>query len=58
MAKNVKMSSDDLANGKLFGNKLVHRRTLTSNTGDIMLDKGKKPYDDISNGEQSEINEV
>ena len=58
MAKNVKRSSDDLASGKQFETKLVHKRTLTSNKEDIMLNKGKKPTDDLANGEQSETNET
>jgi len=58
MAKNVKRSSGGPANGKQFETKLVHKRTLTSNKEDIMLNKGKKPTDDLANGEQSETNET
>jgi len=58
MAKNVKRSSDDLASGKLFGTKLVHSSTSTSNIGEEMLNKGKKPSDDLANGKQPEINEA
>ena len=58
MAKNVKRSSDDLASGKLFETKLVHSSTSTSQIGEVMLNKGKKPSDDLANGEQSEINEA
>ena len=58
MAKNVKRSSDDLASGKLFGTKLVRYCTSTSNIGEVMLNKGKKPSDDLANGEKSETNEA
>ncbi len=57
MAKNVKRSSDDLASGKQFETKLVHKRTLTSNIGDIMIDKVKGSLDDLANGEKSKSNE-
>ena len=58
MAKNVKRPSDALASGKLFETKLVHSSTSTSQIGEVMLNKGKKPSDDLANGEQSEINEA
>jgi hypothetical protein len=58
MNDSEKRSSDDLASGKQFETKLVHKRTLTSNKEDIMLNKGKKPTDDLANGEQSETNET
>ena len=58
MAKNVKRSLDDLASGKQFETKPVHKRTLTSNIGDIMIDKVKGSLDDLANGEKSETNEA
>ena len=58
MAKNVKRSSGGPANGKKFETKLVHSSTSTSNIGEEMLNKGKKPSDDLANGEQPEINEA
>ncbi len=58
MAKNEKRSSDDLASGKQFETKLVHKRTLTSNIGEVMLNKEKKQLDDLANGEKSKSNEA
>jgi len=58
MAKNEKRSSGGPANGKKFETKLVHSSTSTSNIGEEMLNKGKKPSDDLANGEQPEINEA
>jgi hypothetical protein len=58
MVKNVKRSLDDLASGKQFETKPVHKRTLTSNIGDIMIDKVKGSLDDLANGEKSETNEA
>ena len=58
MNDSEKRSSDDLASGKQFETKLVHKRTLTSNKEDIMLNKGKKPTDDLANGEKSKSNEA
>ena len=58
MAKNVKRPSGGPANGKKFETKLVHKRTLTSNIGDIMIDKVKGSLDDLANGEKSETNEA
>ena len=58
MAKNVKRSLDDLASGKQFETKPVHKRTLTSNIGDIMIDKVKGSLDDLANGEKSKSNEA
>ena len=48
-----KRSSNYLAIGKLFENKLVLKRTLTSNIGDVMLDKVKGALDDLANVKQS-----
>ena len=58
MNDSEKRSLDDLANGKKFESKLVHSSTSTSNIGEEMLNKGKKPSDDLANGEQPEINEA
>ena len=48
MAKNVKRSSGGPANGKKFETKLVHSSTSTANIGEVMLNKGKKPSDDLA----------
>ena len=56
MAKNKKRSLDDLASGKQFETKPVHERTVTSNIGDIMIDKVKVSLDYLANGEKSETN--
>ena len=58
MTETEKRSSNDLASGKLFENKLVRYCTSTSNIGEVMLNKGKKPSDDLANGEQPETNEA
>jgi hypothetical protein len=58
MAKNVKRSLDDLASGKQFETKPVHKRTLTSKKGEKMANKEKKSLDDLNNGEKSKTNEA
>ena len=51
-------TSDDLANGKQFENKLVHYCTSTANLGENMANDKKRSLDDLAEGEQSETNEA
>lgn len=58
MTETEKRSSNDLASGKLFENKLVRYCTSTSNIGEVMLNKEKGSLDDLANGEKSKSNEA
>jgi len=49
-------TSDYLASGKLFENKLVRYCTSTSNIGEIMTNEEKRSLEDLANGEKSENN--
>ena len=49
-------TSDYLASGKLFENKLVRYCTSTSNIGEIMINEEKRSLEDLANGEKSENN--
>tara|TARA_X000001036_G_scaffold239184_1_gene223067 strand:+ start:3361 stop:4131 length:771 start_codon:yes stop_codon:yes gene_type:complete len=49
-------TSDYLASGKLFENKLVRYCTSTSNIGEIMTNKEKRSLEDLANDEKSENN--
>ncbi len=51
-------TSDYLASGKLFENKLVRYCTSTANLGVNMANDKKRSLDDLADGEQSETNEA